>query len=98
MHDEELYHAIESECLHAKVVDWLSANYGSRCPEHDDDCTLCRRWAAVDHLFGEFSGIEHYNEAERTPQWSATTRPSYMARPQSSLEFSAAPLTPLLVG
>ena len=30
---------------------WLEAYYGSKCPEFDPDCVVCKKWWVFEELF-----------------------------------------------
>jgi hypothetical protein len=35
------------------ALDWLVADYGSRCQEYDATCIICRKWKQLDDLLAD---------------------------------------------
>jgi len=45
------------ECEHCsgymkeRVKEWMNINWGTRCPDFDENCPLCKAWKYFDYLF-----------------------------------------------
>lgn len=52
---DELNEQYVSLGLYETIKGWLTENFGERCEQFNPNCECCRRWLALDNLFGDTS-------------------------------------------